>query len=287
MVLPSPSHSADANLARKISRKFAHGRFLIVGASSQEVERQFAEAKREAVVLWSPGDLTTKLGRGDAAASFETAVWFYPSGENDDDRMAETLSHYTANVVLTPGPGADAARRRPQLVERFERFGLLPDYECDLIELDPGAVCLRHQPSAVSGALTPAVETAFARLNKALSDLKRTLQIRGSELEGAHRHIAALEEKLLKLKEYRRELKSLKQQKQTLRKSPERRVGQILLAPYRLPEKLVKTVWKRLHRPGKSRAAQSRQANTSNGSNGIARLRMIWHKCEMNRARLL
>jgi glycosyltransferase involved in cell wall biosynthesis len=99
--------------------------------------------------------------------------------------------------------------------------------------------------------LTPAVEAAFARLNRALSDLKQSLQIRGSELEGAHRHIAALEERLLKLKEYRRELKLLKEQKQTLRKSPERRVGQILLAPYRLPEKLAKTVWKKLHRPAR------------------------------------
>src|SRR4030095_12260761 len=172
-----------------------------------------------------------------------------PSGENDDDRTVQTLSHCAANIVLTPGPGADAARRRQQLVHSFERFGLRPDYECDLIELDPGALFLRHQPSVAADALTPAVEAAFARLNRALSDLKRSLQIRDSELEGAHRHIAALEERLLKLKEYRRELKLLKEQKQTLRKSPERRVGQMLLAPYRLPEKLAKTVWKKLHRP--------------------------------------
>jgi glycosyltransferase involved in cell wall biosynthesis len=97
------------------------------------------------------------------------------------------------------------------------------------------------------------VEAAFARLNSTLSDLKRSLQIRGSDLEAAHRHIAALEERLLKLKEYRRELKLLKEQKQTLRKSPERRVGQILLAPYRLPEKLAKTVWKKLRRPARVR----------------------------------
>jgi Skp family chaperone for outer membrane proteins len=110
------------------------------------------------------------------------------------------------------------------------------------MELDPTAVCLRHIPSAGAGELTPKVETAFARLNRVLRDLKQSFQIRDSELEGAHRHIAALEEKLLKLKEYRRELKLLKEQKQTLRKSPERQVGQILLAPYRLPEKLAKTV---------------------------------------------
>ena len=86
-----------------------------------------------------------------------------------------------------------------------------------------------------------------------LTAAQRMLQIRESELEGAHRHIAALEEKLLKLKEYRRELKSLKEQKHALRKSPERRIGQVLLAPYRLPEKLVKAIWKKLH----PRAAKS------------------------------
>jgi chorismate mutase len=86
-----------------------------------------------------------------------------------------------------------------------------------------------------------------------LGDLKRSLQIRTSELESARRQIAELEEKLLTLKEYRLELKSLKEQKQTLRKSPERRVGQILLAPYRLPEKLAKSVWKKLRRPNLSR----------------------------------
>ena len=203
--------------------------------------------------MWSAGDLVMTLGQDEAAAHFEVGVWFYPSGDNDDDRVVKALSHCAASIVLVPGPGADAATRRPQLVQCFERFELLPDYECDLLELDPAAVCLRHQPSAVVGEITAKVETAFARLNWALSDLKRTFQIRGSELEGAHRHIAALEEKLLKLKEYRRELKLLKEQKQTLRKSPERRVGQILLAPYRLPEKLAKTVWRKLHRPARER----------------------------------
>ena len=219
--------------------------------SAQEVERQFAEAKREASVMSSPGDLTTKLGPRHATAHFETAVWFYSSGENDDNRIAEALSRCADGIVLLPGPGSDAARRRPQLVQCFERFGLLPDYEFDLMELDAGALCLRHQPGVATGALTSAVEAALARLNRALIDLKGSLQIRCSELEGAHRHIAALEEKLLKLKEYRRELKLLKEQKRTLRKSPERRVGQILLAPYRLPEKLAKTVWKKLHRPAR------------------------------------
>src|SRR6266566_7154585 len=252
-VLPTSSHSSDADFARIISRKFVHGRFIIVGASSQELERQFAEVKRDAVLIWSPGDLMMKLEQGEAAARFEAGVWFYPSGDNDDDRLVETLSHCAASIVLVPGPGADAATRRPRLVQCFERFGLLPDYECDLMELDPAAVCLRHLPSADAGELRPKVETAFARFNRALGDLKRSLQIRASELEGAHRHIAALEEKLLKLKEYRRELKLLKEQKQMLRKSPERRVGQALLAPYRIPEKLVKAAWKKLWRSAGSK----------------------------------
>jgi glycosyltransferase involved in cell wall biosynthesis len=249
-VSPSPFHSCNADFVRAISRKFPEGRFFIVGANCQEVERQFAEARREACAVSSSCDLTTKLGHGENAAHFETAVWFYSSGENDDDRIAEGLSRCADSIVLLPGLGAESARRRPQLVQCFKRFGLVPDYECDLMELDPGALCLQRQPGVADGAL---VEAAFARLNRALSDLKRLLQIRSSEVEGAHRHIAALEEKLLKLKEYRRESKLLKEQKRTLRKSPERRVGQILLAPYRLPEKLAKTVWKKLGRSARGR----------------------------------
>jgi GT2 family glycosyltransferase len=78
-----------------------------------------------------------------------------------------------------------------------------------------------------------------------LNAVQRRLELREGELKEAHRHIAALEEKLLKLKEYRRELKRLKEERRHLRKSPERRVGQVLLAPYRLPTRLVKTAWRR------------------------------------------
>ncbi|HEY2680424.1 MAG TPA: glycosyltransferase [Candidatus Udaeobacter sp.] len=77
--------------------------------------------------------------------------------------------------------------------------------------------------------------------------LERKLEIRKRELAEAHSHIAALEERLLKLKQYRRELKSLKEERRTLRKSPERRIGQVLLAPYRLLEKPAKTIWRKLH----------------------------------------
>ena len=66
-----------------------------------------------------------------------------------------------------------------------------------------------------------------------------------SELDAADRHIATLEEKLLKLKEAKRQLKQLKEEKHALRKSPERKIGQVILAPYRLPQKLLREVRKR------------------------------------------
>ena len=84
-------------------------------------------------------------------------------------------------------------------------------------------------------------------MSKELEALERKLEIRNRELAEAHSHIAALEEKLLKLKQYRRELKSLTEERRTLRKSPERRIGQVLLAPYRVLEKPAKTVWRKLH----------------------------------------
>jgi GT2 family glycosyltransferase len=246
-VLPAFSHSFDSDFARTLSRKFEHGRFLIIGADPHKLESQFTEGTREAVI-WSHNELVSKLSQGAGAARFETAVWFYPSAHNDDGRVAEALSGCADVIVLMQGPGADVVTRRPQLVDCFGRFGFVPDYQCDLIELDPGALCLRHLPREAANESVPATEMAFARLNRQLGSLRRILEIRGSELEGAQRHIASLEEKLLKLKEYRRELRFLNEQRQTLRKSPERRVGQVLLSPYRLPAKLVKTVWKKFHR---------------------------------------
>ncbi len=79
-------------------------------------------------------------------------------------------------------------------------------------------------------------------MNDELEALARRLEIRNRELAEAHSHIATLEEKLLKLKQYRRELRSLKEERRRLRGSAERRAGQVLLAPYRVSEKLLNTV---------------------------------------------
>ena len=144
----SADHSSfDSDFARAISRRFEHGRFLIVGGNSRKLESQFAEANREAEV-WSPDELASKLSQDTGKARFQTAVWFYPSTRTEDDTVTEALSRCADTIVLVPGPGADPARRRPELVQCFSRFGFVPDYECDLMDLDPGAVCLRHAPQS-------------------------------------------------------------------------------------------------------------------------------------------
>jgi glycosyltransferase involved in cell wall biosynthesis len=96
-------------------------------------------------------------------------------------------------------------------------------------------------------------------MNKERDALERKLEIRNRELMEAHGHIAALEEKLLKLKQYRRELKLLKEERRRMRESAERRVGQIFLAPYRLLEKPVKRAWRKVQqlKPGRGKTAGS------------------------------
>jgi O-antigen biosynthesis protein len=88
-------------------------------------------------------------------------------------------------------------------------------------------------------------ESAFAGQYVQLRKCERALRVRMSELEAAERHIGQLEGKLLKLKHYHRELELLKEQEQALLKSPERKIGHALLAPYRLSERLIKNVWKK------------------------------------------
>jgi glycosyltransferase involved in cell wall biosynthesis len=96
-----------------------------------------------------------------------------------------------------------------------------------------------------------------SKMKNKLEALERELEIRNRELTEAHSHIAVLEEKLLKLKRYRRELNLLKEERRRLRESPERRVGQTLLVPYRLLEKPVKKVWRKVQQlnPKRSKPA--------------------------------
>jgi len=59
--------------------------------------------------------------------------------------------------------------------------------------------------SAVSAPSPDSFDSETAvELHAQMRALKRALEMRSAELEDAHRHIAALEEQLLKLKKYQR-----------------------------------------------------------------------------------
>jgi GT2 family glycosyltransferase len=94
-----------------------------------------------------------------------------------------------------------------------------------------------------------AKEANFARLQSQVDQLQRALRARTTELDQADRHIARLEESLLRLKQAKRELQELKRERRALRSSPERRIGQVLLAPYRLPQRLFREIRKRFGLP--------------------------------------
>ncbi len=216
--MPHSAHFLRDDFTRLLTQKFGAGKFFVVGLPGEE---------GEAV--------------GSSSRAGEVAVWFYAKTNADDEAVVAELAQSVEKIVLLPNRGADATKRRPALVERFHAFGFAPDYDCDLAELESSALLLVRQDQA-RGLSGPAVENAIGRLNQRVGWLERTLRTRLSELEAADRHIAKLEEKLLDLKEAKKQLKLLKQEKQALRKSPERKIGQVLLAPYRLPQKLMRAV---------------------------------------------
>ena len=247
-VLRPHPHSVRPDFARFIAQKFGHGPFLVISPEREELERQFEDAAAQAIVHASARELSSAFPENGSAPRADLAIWFYPPEKTDDEQTVGNLVQHANEVLLISGAGTEIARRRPQLVASFRRFGFLPDYGCDLGELEPTALRLSRKSDESGETLVPAVESAFARLNRHVGGLQRILRTRMSELDAADHHIAKLEEKLLKLKEAKRELKQLKQEKQALRKSPERKVGQILLAPYLLPQKLFREIRKRQER---------------------------------------
>jgi O-antigen biosynthesis protein len=242
------SHSLPSGFGRMLVEKFGQGPFLVVGGDREELERQFAAAGAETAWFDSAGALSNGAGNGA-----EIAIWFYPRESATDKGSARILATAAKSILLIPEVGAEPSRRRPELVRQFGELGLLPDYDCDLGSLEPGALRLVRTAPASAQALVPAVESALARLQRHVRDLERSLGTRLSELEAADHHISKLEEKLLKLKEARVQLKQLKAEKQELRKSPERKVGQVLLAPYLLPKKLVRGIRKRMPKSATSK----------------------------------
>jgi GT2 family glycosyltransferase len=254
-VLQTSSSSLRQDLARVLTQKFGRGRLLLVGVKPDDLEQQCAGFDLAVTVCLTAEKLDKAAAPNGSDPQFDQAVWFYPATETGEQRNREidALVRQANDILLIPGPGAEVLHTRPELVERFGSHGFLPDYDCDLGELGPGAIRLLRREIGISERLVPAVESAFARLHLQVRNLQRTLRTRMSELEAADRHIAKLEEKVLTLREAKREVKQLKQEKHALRKSPERKIGQVLLAPYRLPQKLFREVRKQWRPPNESK----------------------------------
>ena len=244
-MLQTPAYPVRSDFARLIAQKFEPAKLVLVGLPREEIERQFGHIETEAVVCESARELAAALPQNGRTPACNLAVWVYAKSEADDEELAAELARVADDILLVPGVGADVAKRRPLLVEAFRKSGIVPDYGSDVSEIHPSAIRLVRNLNGDAAAFVPAVETAFARLNQQMRGLERTLRTRMSELEAADRHIAKLEEKVLNLKEAKRELKQLKQEKHALRKCPERKIGQVLLAPYRLPQRLFREVNKR------------------------------------------
>src|SRR6266404_1475747 len=243
-MLQASSSWVGRDFARIIAQKFGRGRLLIVGGEPSAIEQQCASSGIAAALCPTALDLDGTSARNDGNRQFDRAVWFYSPSETNEqrEREVEVLARQADDILLIPSPGAEVLKARLELVERFGRYGFLPDYDCDVGELGPGAIRLLRRQMESTERLVPAVETAFARLHAQMRDLERMLRARMSELDAANRHIGKLEEKILQFRETKREVKQLKKEKQALRKSPERKVGQVLLAPYRLPQKLIRAL---------------------------------------------
>lgn len=256
-MLQTPAHSVRSDFARVVTQKFRAAKPVIVGAATDELARQFAQISAEVVVCSSAAELAAALPQNGRRPTAEVAIWIYGQASSEDEAIVAELARVADNIILLPGSGTEVPKRRPRLVESFRHFGLVPDYECDVTDLDAGALRLLRQQLTDNVGASLAVETAFARINQQMRGLERILRTRMSELEAADRHIAKLEEKVLSLKEAKRELKQLKLEKHALRKCPERKIGQVILAPYRLPQKLFREVAKRRPAPRPADAPRS------------------------------
>ncbi|MDQ6625860.1 MAG: glycosyltransferase family 2 protein [Verrucomicrobiota bacterium] len=244
-VLQTLAHSVRPDFARVLTQKLGDGKLLIVTAAAEELAQQFQNLQRPITICRTGREIAAALPANGHTPSADIAVWIYAQIEADDEAVVSELSRVAGDIVLLPGAGAEAPKRRPELVEAFRAFGFVPDYNSDVTDLEAGALRLVRRHGAEERASVAEVETAFARLNQKMRGVERILRTRMSELEAADRHIAKLEEKVLSLKEAKRELKQLKAEKHALRKCPERKIGQVILAPYRLPQKLFREVAKR------------------------------------------
>jgi GT2 family glycosyltransferase len=249
-----PPHSLPSGFGQLVAQKFGRDPVIAVTADGEEFERQLREAGIVTTTFASAAELISMSPNG-GQSQVALAFWFYPPNAPADGQAVRALTAAADRIVLLPEPGVDVSTVRPLLVAAFAEHGLVPDYGLDLSGAGNGALQLTRKAPDTVAAMVPEVEAAVARLQRQVRGLERSLRTRMAELEAADHHISKLEEKLLKWKEAKRQLKQLKAEKQALRKSPERKVGQVLLAPYLLPQKLVREVRKRFPRAGKRSGA--------------------------------
>jgi O-antigen biosynthesis protein len=252
-VLQRSSSPVRSDLVRLLAQKFGRGRLLLLGDEARDA----GEHAGVVVTACASVDQLEKIQAGNGNnPALDRALWIYRSA-GEIDRTIEMLAQLTDEIILAPGAGAEFLKARPVLVEGFNAHGFMPDYSSDLEEFGAGSIRLLRQRKESADALVSSAESALLRLHLQTRHLERTLRTRTSELEAADRHIAKLEEKILKLREATRELKQLKKDKQALRKCPERKVGQVILAPYRLPQRLFREVRKQLRPPKESKPRET------------------------------
>jgi hypothetical protein len=77
-----------------------------------------------------------------ARRRFDLAIWFYPREIEsvNDVPVLERLVTMVDDLILIPGAGADVAKRRPHLVIHLAGLGYFPNYDCDIVEIETGAV---------------------------------------------------------------------------------------------------------------------------------------------------
>ena len=138
-VLPPRSHSLPLGFAQLIAQRFGRGPIVTVGGNEEELDRQFRAAGIDASFFASVDDLPPAVAQ-NGEASLASVIWFYPRDDANDERAVEALTNAAETILLVPEPGSDSASRRPEMVRRFAGAGLLPDYDCDLRALEPGAL---------------------------------------------------------------------------------------------------------------------------------------------------
>src|SRR5436190_4965484 len=141
-VLRPSTHSIRSDFARFVAHKFGRGPFLVISPERAELERQFDEANVKATVCASVAELASVVVQNGSSPLTDLAIWFYPPDKSHDERAVEDIAARAREVLLISGLGAEIANRRPHLVERFRRVGFLPDYECDLEDLEPTSLRL-------------------------------------------------------------------------------------------------------------------------------------------------